>query len=91
VSRWTAISATCPACCSVSGSAFWSTIPAIEAKTVRFRLLTAIVFLGGLGRLYALFAVGVPDRAMLFGLTMELIVTPLLALWQTAVARRASG
>jgi Domain of unknown function (DUF4345) len=49
------------------------------------------VFLGGLGRLYALFAVGVPDRAMLFGLTMELIVTPLLALWQTAVARRASG
>jgi hypothetical protein len=73
------------------GLGFWSTIPAIEAKTARFRLLTAIVFLGGLGRLYALFAVGVPDRAMLFGLTMELIVTPLLALWQTAVARRASG
>ncbi len=73
------------------GLGFWSTIPAIEAKTARFRLLTTIVFLAGLGRLYSLFAVGAPDRAMLFGLAMEVIVTPLLALWQTAVARQASG
>ena len=72
------------------GLGFWTTIPHIERKTIRFRMLAAIVFLGGLGRLYALLAVGTPDRTMLFGLAMELGATPLLALWQSAVARRAT-
>jgi Domain of unknown function (DUF4345) len=71
------------------GLGFWTTVPGIETKTKRFQLLTAIVFLGGLGRLYSLVMVGVPDRMMLFGLAMELIVTPLLALWQNSIARRA--
>jgi Domain of unknown function (DUF4345) len=72
------------------GLGFLTTVPGIETKTNRFQLLTAIVFLGGLGRLYSLIAVGLPDRMMLLGLAMELIVTPLLALWQNAVARQAS-
>jgi hypothetical protein len=71
------------------GLGFWTTIPNIEEKTMRFRLLTAIVFLGGLGRLYSLVTIGAPDRVMLFGLAMELAVTPLLALWQGAVARQS--
>jgi Domain of unknown function (DUF4345) len=71
------------------GLGFWTTVPGIETKTKRFQLLTAIVFLGGLGRLYSLVMVGVPDKMMLFGLAMELIVTPLLALWQKSIARRA--
>ncbi len=70
------------------GLAFWSTIPAIERRTGRFRLLTAIVVLGGLGRLYGALVVGVPPPTMLFGLGMELIVTPLLCVWQGAVAQR---
>jgi hypothetical protein len=69
------------------GFGFWSTIPAIETKTSRFQLLTALVFIGGLGRLYALVKDGAPNDAMLFGLMMELIVTPLLALWQSKLAR----
>lgn len=71
------------------GLAYWSTIPAIEFRGGRFRLLTAIVFIGGLSRLWSLLAVGVPDRPMLFGLGMELVVTPLAALWQCAVERQA--
>jgi Domain of unknown function (DUF4345) len=70
------------------GLCFWSTVPGIEAKTGRFRLLTLLVFLGGLGRLLGLFLTGVPSIFMLGGLTMELLVTPILCLWQTRIANR---
>ena len=67
---------------------FWSTIPAIETKTDRFRLLTAIVFIGGLSRLLGLALTGVPSIFMLGGLLVELVVTPVMCLWQTRVANR---
>lgn len=70
------------------GLCFWSTIPDIEDKGGRFRLLTLIVFIGGLGRLLGLLMSGVPSLAMLGGLAMELVVTPLLCLWQARVASR---
>jgi len=68
------------------GLAFWSTIPRIEQQTQRVRLLTFIVFVGGLARLYSLFAFGVPPGPMLFGLGMELVVTPLFCYWQSRIA-----
>jgi hypothetical protein len=61
------------------GLGFWSTIPRIEQQTARFRLLTAIV-------LYGVTAEGLPPAPMLFGLAMELGVTPLLCWWQGRVA-----
>jgi hypothetical protein len=70
------------------GICFWSTIPGIEEKTGRFRLLTVLVVLGGLGRLLGLMLTGIPSLFMLGGLVMELIVTPVLCLWQTRVANR---
>lgn len=73
------------------GIGFWSTIPAITRRSARFRLLTALVVVGGLGRLVSLLAVGTPDAPMLFGLAMELVVTPALALWQARVAREPIG
>ncbi len=69
-----------------TGLCFWSCVPGIELKTGRFRLLTLLVFLGGLGRLLGLLLTGVPSVFMLGGLLMELIVTPILCLWQTRVA-----
>ena len=72
------------------GLGFWLTIPHIERQGRFVQLLAAIVVLGGLGRLWSLFTVGVPDRPMLFGLFMELAVTPLLALWQNRVAKDMS-
>jgi hypothetical protein len=68
------------------GLLFWSTTPAIEEKTGRFRLLALIVFIGGLARLLGLMMTGVPSLYMLGGLAMELVVTPVVAIWQTRVA-----
>ncbi len=68
------------------GLAFWSTIPEIERKGTIFRLLTAIVFIGGLARLLGAFMHGLPGYPMMFGLGMELVVTPLLCLWQARLA-----
>ena len=64
------------------GLGFWITIPNIEREGHRFRLLAAIVVLGGIGRLWSLLTVGVPDHPMLFCLIMEPAIAPLLAFWQ---------
>ena len=68
------------------GLAFWSTIPGIERNGRIFRLLTAIVFIGGLARLYGVLIEGLPGYPMIGGLGMELVVTPLLCLWQARLA-----
>ena len=68
------------------GIVFWSTVPGIEEKTGRFRLLALLVVIGGVARLIGLLLTGVPSLYMLGGLAMELVVTPIVALWQTRVA-----
>ena len=73
------------------GLAFAATIPRIERRGDQFRLLTLLVAIGGLARLYGVLKVGSPGGAMLFGLAMELVVTPLLCLWQAMAARGAVG
>jgi len=70
------------------GIGFASTVPGIERQGRRFRLLTAIVVLGGLGRFYAVTTAGWPAAPMAAALAMELLVTPALAVWQARVARR---
>jgi hypothetical protein len=70
------------------GLCFWSTVPKIEEKTNRFRILTLLVVIGGLGRLFGLALTGLPSLFMIGGLALELIVTPVLCLWQTRVANR---
>ncbi len=72
------------------GLAFWSTIPGIERKGDLFRLLTAFVVLGGLGRLSSIFVYDLPEDPMIAALIMELVVTPSLCLWQAKVARAAN-
>jgi hypothetical protein len=68
------------------GLVFWSMIPAIEQRGRLFRALTCIVAIGGFGRLLGLFVVGLPSPPMVAALGMELIVTPLLCLWQWRMA-----
>lgn len=72
------------------GLVFWWNIPRVETCGPLFRVLTLIVFIGGLGRLVGVYAHGIPPASMQFALCMELVVTPLLCLWQAAVAGRAS-
>ena len=69
------------------GLSFWSCIPAIETRGQRVRLLAAIVFVGGLARLYAVAHRGWPQSGMLAALAMELVVTPSLAVWRERVER----
>ena len=70
------------------GLGFWSTVPDIEHQGARFRLLTLLVVVGGLARLGGVAAHGWPPAPMVFGLAMELAVTPALCLWQARVATR---
>ena len=69
------------------GLALLSCIPRIETMTVRFRWVAALVVIGGLARLGGLLANGTPGRGHVIGLGLELIVTPLLVLWQARLAR----
>lgn len=71
------------------GLAFASTVPHIEKSGRRFRLLTAMVVMGGLARALSWAMVGPPGMGHQLGLGMELVVVPLLALWQARVARLA--
>jgi hypothetical protein len=70
------------------GLCFWSTLPSIEIQTGRFRLLTLLVVIGGLGRLIGLALTGLPSLFMIGGLIVELVVAPVLCIWQTRVANR---
>jgi len=64
------------------GLGFWSTVPGIEGRGDRFRLLTGVVMIGGLARLYSLSRNGTPGLAMQAALMMELVIVPGLALWR---------
>lgn len=70
------------------GLGYLSTIPRIENQGVPFRLLTAIVVIGGLCRLLGFMVLGLPSLVMLGALAMELVVTPALCLWRERVERR---
>ena len=72
------------------GLVFLTAIPRIEEKGAIFRILGAVIFVGGLSRLLSLAQNGVPGPGHQFGLAMELVVVPLLVLWQARVARRCS-
>lgn len=71
------------------GLGFLSTVPRIDAQGPRFRLLTLLVLVGGLSRLYGAALVGTPAAGMKVALVMELAVTPLLALWRERLERRS--
>ncbi len=70
------------------GVGFASTIPAIERRSDRFAILTTLVMIGGLARLYGVLTFGWPANAMVYALIMELGVAPLLWYWQRRIASR---
>ena len=68
------------------GIAFWSLIPNIAQQGRAMRMLTAIVVIGGLSRAAGLAMHDPVTMPNLLALGMELVVTPLLCLWQARVA-----
>ncbi len=69
------------------GLLFLGSVPRIETHGARFRLLGAIVVMGGLGRALGWIEAGPPGGAHRAALFMELAVVPLLMIWQARVAR----
>jgi Domain of unknown function (DUF4345) len=70
------------------GLGFWSTVPRIEHMTDRARLLTAIVVIGGLFRVAGFILGAAPLPGTTAAAVMEVIVTPMLCLWQSRIAAR---
>jgi hypothetical protein len=64
----------------------WRIIPRIEYETILFRIVSAAVFLGGVGRLLAWRVAGSPGWAFLAVMAIELLV-PLLVPWQAYLAQ----
>lgn len=73
------------------GLAYWSAIPDIEKEGTKFGLLTLIVVAGGFARAIGMLIAGPPGPLMSAALVMELVVTPLLYLWQSRVQLRATS
>lgn len=69
---------------------FLSCMRDIESKGPRMRLLAAIVIAGGLSRAYSAGVVGLPSFGHLGGLTIELVIVPVVTAWQWSFAKRAN-
>ena len=69
------------------GLTFWWCVPAIERRGPLVRGLAIIIVIGGLARLIGVRETGL-SPPVAFPLVMELIVTPLVALWRERVERR---
>lgn len=57
----------------------------IESRTIEVRVLTFLVAVGGVARLFGLAETGLSNMTS-FALLMELVVTPAICLWQSRIA-----
>jgi hypothetical protein len=73
------------------GVCFLTCVPNILRKTERFRLLSTLVFTGGLGRLLSLLVVGQPSAGHVVGLVFELVIVPLLVCWQAWLVKKLNA
>ncbi len=74
-----------------TGLVFLACLPRIERHRPIFLALGAIILVGGLARLLSLAQLGSPSAGHRFGLVMELVIVPLIVLWQGRVARRCGS
>lgn len=73
------------------GLVLLSCVPNIEARTARFRWAAGAIVCGGLARLLGMALGDAPSAAHQVALGAELVLMPLLVLWQTRVARRGGA
>ncbi len=70
------------------GAIFWWMIARIEQHRTLVRVLTLMIFSGGLARLFSALFMGAPSLSMQLAIGMEIGVTPLLCLWQGRIYKR---
>ena len=71
------------------GLVYWSCIPRVELRGDRISLVTFILALGTLSRLFSAVGHAVPTLGIVANLITGLILVPLLWLWQRRVAGMA--
>lgn len=68
------------------GIALYWLIPRIEKETVLFRALWGMIFVGGIARLFSMLELTPPWPFIAFT-ALEIIVGPILILWQARVSK----
>jgi hypothetical protein len=71
------------------GLIYWSCLPRIERRGDRVSLITFVLVLGTLSRLFSAVGHGVPTLGIIENLIAGLILVPLLWLWQRRIAAQA--
>jgi len=67
----------------------WSIIPAIEKHGRTLFLVSAAIFIGGLGRVVSYLTMGAPAQDLVVGMGIELVAPVIFVLWQRTVAAKA--
>lgn len=73
------------------GLAMGSLLPRIEREGRLFAVLWGAVFLGGVGRVLSMAALGLPPAPFIGFTVLELAGAPLFIAWQRRVAAEATG
>ena len=64
-------------------------IPTIERQTLLFRVLWAMIFIGGIGRLLSLTMLAWPPVPFVAFTALEIVGAPLFIVWQTRLSKSA--
>lgn len=75
----------------VVGLAMFWLLPRIERETTLFRVLWAMVFAGGVGRVLSMLALGPPPWPFVGFTVLELVGAPLFIRWQSRLAQVAGS
>lgn len=67
----------------------WFIIPQIERHGRLLAIVSAAIFIGGLGRVVSTMTAGQPAQDQVVAMGIELVVPVIFVLWQRMVARRA--
>ena len=69
------------------GLALYWLIPSIEKQTIPFRVIWAMIFIGGIGRLLSMMLLASPPFAFIAFTALEIVGAPLFILWQFRVSK----
>jgi len=69
------------------GLALYWLIPSIEKQMVVFRVIWAMIFIGGIGRLLSILLLAWPPAAFVAFTALEIVGAPLFIWWQSRVSK----
>lgn len=70
------------------GLAMMWLVPRIETQAVLFRAIWIAIFIGGIGRLLSVFAIGPPPIPFIGFTVLEIVGAPIFVAWQASIANR---